>query len=148
MQVVLQRVSRAQVRVDGEVVGAIDRGLLALVGVTAASEPEDARWLAGKTEALRIFDDEEGRMGASVAEVGGGVLAISQFTLYADVRKGRRPSFAAAAEPVHAEELYEAYCAALDVPTATGRFGARMAIEMCAEGPVTILLRSEAGRRP
>ena len=151
MQVVLQRVSGARVRVDGQVVGEIGAGLVALVGVAHGSEEADAQWLARKTETLRVFDadgvGEHGRMDASLAEIGGEVLAISQFTLYADVRKGRRPSFAGAAEPARAEALYEAYCAALTVPSATGVFGARMAIDLTADGPVTILLRSESGVR-
>lgn len=145
MQVVLQRVSRAAVRVDREVVGAIDAGLLALVGVGRRSTKEDAVWLAAKTEALRIFPDEHGHMNRSVAEVGGGVLAISQFTLYADARKGRRPSFVDAALPERAEQLYNAYSSALTVPTATGVFGAYMEIELVADGPVTIHLRRESG---
>lgn len=147
MQVVLQRVSRASVRAEGEVTGEIGLGLVALVGVGRRSTAEDARWLALKTQALRIFADEQGRMNRSVDEVGGGVLAISQFTLYADARKGRRPSFVEAADPAAGEELYEAYCGALEVPVARGRFGAHMAIDLVADGPVTIHLRSEAGQR-
>jgi D-tyrosyl-tRNA(Tyr) deacylase len=145
MQVVLQRVSRASVRVDGTTVGEIGPGLVALVGVGHRSTAEDAAWLAAKTEALRVFADDRGVMNRSVAEIGGGVLAISQFTLYADTRKGRRPSFVDAAEPERAQELYEAYCRALTVPTATGVFGARMEIELVADGPVTIQLRRESG---
>jgi D-aminoacyl-tRNA deacylase len=148
VQVVLQRVGRAAVRVNGEVVGAIGVGLLALVGVGYRSTLSDAVWLAAKTEALRIFPDERDSMNRSVAEVGGGVLAISQFTLYADARKGRRPSFADAAPPELAEVLYDAYCAALTVPTAMGVFGAHMAIELVADGPVTIHLRRESGVSP
>lgn len=147
MQVVLQRVSRASVLAEGELTGEIAQGLVALVGVGRRSTVDDARWLAKKTQDLRIFADEEGRMNRSVSEVGGGVLAISQFTLYADVRKGRRPSFVDAADPHEGEELYEAYCAALEVEVAKGRFGAYMAIDLVADGPVTIHLRSEAGRR-
>jgi len=145
MQVVLQRVTRAAVHVDGEVVGAIGVGLLALVGVGHRSTKEDAVWLAAKTKVLRVFRDQHGHMNRSVAEVGGSVLAISQFTLYADARKGRRPSFAGAASPERAETLYNAYCAALAVPTATGVFGAHMQIEMVADGPVTIILCRESG---
>jgi D-tyrosyl-tRNA(Tyr) deacylase len=133
------------VRVDGEVVGAIGVGLLALVGVGHRSTKEDAVWLAAKTQALRIFRDEQGNMNRSVVEIGGGVLAISQFTLYADARKGRRPSFTDAAPPERAEALYDAYCAALSVPTATGVFGAHMEIELVADGPVTIRLCRESG---
>jgi D-tyrosyl-tRNA(Tyr) deacylase len=145
MQIVLQRVSRAAVRVDGAFVGEIGKGLVALVGVGHRSTEADAAWLAAKTEALRIFPDDRGAMNRSVAEAGGDVLAISQFTLYADTRKGRRPSFVDAAAPERAEALYKTYCAALTVPAATGVFGAHMEIEMVADGPVTIQLRRESG---
>ncbi|MGH8907515.1 MAG: D-aminoacyl-tRNA deacylase [Egibacteraceae bacterium] len=149
MRVVLQRVSRAAVRVDGEVVGEIGLGLVALVGVGHRSTEQDAVWLAAKTEALRIFADEQGRMNRSVAAAGGGVLAISQFTLYADARRGRRPSFVDAAPPERADALYQAYCKALTVPVATGVFGAHMDIELVADGPVTILLtRQVSPTRP
>ncbi len=146
MQVVLQRVRRASVRSDGTVTGAIDLGLMALVGVGHHSTDDDARWLAAKTEALRIFADDEGRMNRSVAEVGAGVLAISQFTLYGDASKGRRPSFIDAAEPEQGSRLYDVYCDALTVPCGRGVFGAHMEIDMLADGPVTILLRRESGR--
>ncbi|MGH8901171.1 MAG: D-aminoacyl-tRNA deacylase [Egibacteraceae bacterium] len=156
MQVVLQRVARAAVRIDGKVVGAIGVGVLALVGVGHRSTRQDAAWLAAKTEVLRIFPDQPRggpgepsrgprNMNRSVAEIGGSVLAISQFTLYADARKGRRPSFADAASPEVAEALYDVYCAALTVPSATGAFGAHMEIELVADGPVTITLRRESG---
>ena len=145
MQVVLQRVRNAAVRVDDEVAGSIGVGLVALVGVGRASTEDDARWLAAKTAALRVFADEAGRMNRSVADVGGGVLAISQFTLYGDVTKGRRPSFVEAAEPERAAVLYEAYCAALPVPVAQGVFGAHMLIDLTADGPVTLRLVREAG---
>lgn len=147
MRVVLQRVQRAAVRVDGSVVGEIAHGLVALVGVGRASTDDDARWLAAKTESMRVFADEGGRMNRSVVEVGGGVLAVSQFTLYGDVRKGRRPSFVAAADPAEGEALYTTYCEALHVDVARGVFGAHMEIEFLADGPVTILLSSEAGTR-
>lgn len=140
MRVVLQRVSRAAVTVDGEVVGAIGAGLVALVGVGRGSTDADARWLAAKTEALRVFSDEAGLMNRSVADVGGAVLAISQFTLYGDVSKGRRPSFVSAAEPAMGEQLYRSYCDALTVPVQRGIFGAHMVIDLAADGPVTILL--------
>lgn len=143
MQVVVQRVQRAAVRVDGDETGAIGAGLVALVGVGRASTEADARWLAAKTTALRVFADDEGRMNRSVAEVGGSVLAISQFTLYGDASKGRRPSFVQAAEPATGRRLYEVYCDALDVPCARGVFGAHMVIEMVADGPVTLTLRRE-----
>ena len=145
MQVVLQRVRRAAVTVDGAVTGAIDLGLMALIGVGHASTDDDARWLAAKTEGLRVFADDEGRMNRSVADVGGGVLAISQFTLYGDASKGRRPSFIDAAEPEEGRRLYEVYCDALTVPCGRGVFGAHMDIEMLADGPVTMILRRESG---
>lgn len=145
MQVVLQRVNRAAVAVDGAVVGEIGLGLVALVGVGHRSTAADAAWLAAKTTGLRVFADDEGRMNRSLAEVGGGVLAISQFTLYGDVSKGRRPSFVDAAPPEVGQQLYEAYCDALEVPVARGVFGAHMVIDMVADGPVTLTLRRESG---
>ncbi len=140
MQVVLQRVQDASVSVDGEQVGAIGLGLVALVGVGRESCEADATWLAAKTEQVRVFADEDGRMNRSCEEVGGAVLAISQFTLYGDARKGRRPSFVAAADPAEGERLYEAYCDALTVPCARGVFGAHMQIRLTADGPVTLTL--------
>lgn len=140
MRVVVQRVGAASVAVDGEVVGAIGVGLVALVGVGRASTDADATWLAAKTVDLRVFADAEGRMNRSLRDVRGSVLAISQFTLYGDVARGRRPSFVGAAAPAEGERLYEAYCAALDVPVARGVFGAHMVIDLQADGPVTILL--------
>lgn len=151
MKVILQRVHAAAVRVDGEVVGDVGLGLLALVGVGDASTEDDARWLAAKTVALRVFGDDEGLMNRSVGEVGGGVLAVSQFTLYGDVRKGRRPSFVHAAEPARGDTLYRVYCdavAAAGIPTARGVFGAHMGIAADLAGPVTILLHREAGTTP
>ncbi len=145
MRVVVQRVSRAAVRVDGTVTGEIATGLFALVGVGQRSTEQDAVWLADKTEALRIFPDEAGLMNRSVADVGGGILAVSQFTLYGDTRKGRRPSFVAAAPPEWAERLYEVYCDALSVPVGRGVFGAHMEIELVADGPVTLILQRERG---
>lgn len=145
MQVVLQRVTSAAVTVDGGVAGRIGPGLVALVGVGRESTAADARWLAAKTATLRVFGDEHGRMNRSLAEVGGGVLAISQFTLYADVARGRRPSFVRAADPEVAEALYDAYCEAIDAPVARGVFGAHMTIEMVADGPVTIRLERATG---
>jgi D-aminoacyl-tRNA deacylase len=145
MRVVLQRVQRAAVRVEGSVVGASGPGFLALVGVGRRSTLEDARWLAYKTAALRVFPDDRGRMNRSLVDVTGGVLAISQFTLYGDARKGRRPSFVDAADPPEAERLYAAYCDALPVPVGRGVFGAHMLIDATADGPVTILLERETG---
>ena len=143
MRVVLQRVSSARVRVAGEVVGEVDRGWLALVGVAPADTPEDAAWLADKVVGLRIFADDDGKMNRSVAEVGGGVLVVSQFTLYGDTRKGRRPSFIGAALPEVAVPRYEAFLdavRALGVPVAAGRFGADMKVELINDGPVTLIL--------
>lgn len=146
MQVLLQRVTRARVSVDDEVVGEIGAGLFALVGVGRRSTAEDADWLAAKTEGLRVFADEEGRMNRSVLDVGGGVLAVSQFTLYGDASRGRRPSFVEAAPPEQGEALYRRYCDALTVPVARGVFAAHMVIEATADGPVTIPLRRERGQ--
>ncbi len=146
MRVVLQRVNGASVTVDRAVVGHIGVGLVALVGVGQSSTEADALWLADKTAALRVFADEQGRMNRSVRDVGGGVLAISQFTLYGDASKGRRPSFIKAAEPGAGERLYRRYCDALGdagVHVATGVFGAHMVIDFSADGPVTILLQRE-----
>jgi D-tyrosyl-tRNA(Tyr) deacylase len=143
VRAVVQRVARAQVRVDEDVVGAIDGGLLVLVGVGLDDVDDDAVSLARKIALLRIFRDDEGNMNRDVSEAGGSVLVISQFTLHGDVRKGRRPSFITAARPERAEPLYERVVAelrALGLVTATGRFGATMAVELVNDGPVTILL--------
>lgn len=145
MRVLVQRVRRATVSVEGAVVGAVEHGFLALVGVTHGDTEADAARLAGKTARLRVFDDDAGLMNRSVADVGGAVLAVSQFTLYANARKGNRPSFTDAAPPELAERLYEAYVAALrtaGVPVQTGVFGAEMQVELINDGPVTILLES------
>jgi D-tyrosyl-tRNA(Tyr) deacylase len=143
MRAVVQRVTRASVVVGDEVVGAIDRGLLVLLGVAPDDSPDDARWLADKIVGLRIFPDEAEKMNRSVADVGGAVLVVSQFTLYGDCRKGRRPSFIGAAGPDIAVPRYEAFVEAvkaLGVPTATGRFGAMMQVELVNDGPVTLIL--------
>jgi D-tyrosyl-tRNA(Tyr) deacylase len=145
MRAVVQRVSRAGVTVDGEVVGAVGRGLLVLLGVAPGDSETEARWLADKVVGLRIFSDDEGKMNCDVAEVSGGVLVVSQFTLYGDCRKGRRPSFVGAAPPEVAEPLYEAFVAcvrAQGIPTATGRFGAMMQVELVNDGPVTLLVET------
>lgn len=143
MRAVVQRVLRASVVVDGETVGAIERGLLVLLGVAATDTANDAQTLADKIGALRIFNDECGKMNRSVSEVGGAMLVVSQFTLFGDCRKGRRPSFLAAAPPQIAVPVYEAFVnalRALGLPTATGRFGAMMQVELVNDGPVTLLL--------
>jgi D-tyrosyl-tRNA(Tyr) deacylase len=143
MRAVLQRVTRARVTVGGEEVGAIERGLLVLLGVAPTDTPEEAQWLADKVVGLRIFADAEGKMNLSVADVSGAVLVVSQFTLYGDCRKGRRPSFIGAAAPELAVPLYEEFVNAIKahgVPTATGRFGAMMQVELVNDGPVTLLM--------
>lgn len=148
MRVVLQRVAEARVTVDGRVTGAIGQGVLLLVGVAPGDGPEACRWLAQKIAGLRIFPDEAGRMDRSLLDVGGGALVVSQFTLYGDVRKGRRPSFAAAAHPSHAEPTYEAFCEALvaaGLPpdrVQRGVFGAHMDVDLRNDGPVTLILDS------
>lgn len=146
MRAVIQRVSRAKVTVAGETVGRIDRGLLALVGAGAGDGDNDLDYLVGKTVNLRIFPDDDGKMNRSVLDVGGGVLAISQFTLYGDARKGRRPAFVGALEPAAAEALYSRYLdglrAAGVASVEAGVFGAQMAVELVNDGPVTILLDS------
>src|SRR5688500_17838530 len=143
MKVVLQRVSRACVRVAGATAGEIGLGVLVLVGVAAGDGEEEARRLAGKVARLRVFEDAAGRFDRSLLDAGGAALVVSQFTLLADTAKGNRPSFTAAAAPEHAERLYERFCAALrelGVPVETGVFGARMEVELVNDGPVTIVL--------
>ena len=141
----VQRVSRAEVSVDGEEVGSIGPGLCALVGVTHDDGPEQAAALARKLWHLRVFEDEGGAMNRSVAETSGAVLVVSQFTLYGDTRKGRRPSFVGAARPEHAEPLVERVVAELrelGATVATGRFGAEMRVDLVNDGPVTLILDS------
>ena len=145
MRVLLQRVSRAAVGVDGAEVGAVGRGFLALVGVTHEDDVVAARRLAVKTARLRVFADDAGLMNLALGDVGGAVLAVSQFTLYADTRRGNRPSFTEAARPEHGEAVYEAYVQALraeGVPVETGVFGAHMQVDLVNDGPVTILLEA------
>jgi D-tyrosyl-tRNA(Tyr) deacylase len=142
---VVQRVAGASVTVEGETVGRIDRGLLVYLGAGRDDGEEDVRRTADKVATLRIFQDGAGKMSLSVGDVGGAVLVISQFTLYGDVRKGRRPSFDAAAAPEPAEQLYERFCAVLretGLRVETGRFRARMMVSADVEGPVTILVDS------
>lgn len=136
MRALVQRVSRAAVHADGELVTRIGPGLLVLLGVTHADGPDEADRLAAKVRALRVFPDEDGVMNAPLGERE--VLVVSQFTLYGDTRRGNRPSWAAAAAPEHAEPLYERFAAALGA--ATGRFGAHMEVELTGDGPVTLLL--------
>ena len=151
MRVVLQRVNRASVSVDGEAVGKIGRGLLLLVGVAGDDEPATAGRLAKKCAEMRVFPDEDGRFDRSLLDVGGDALVVSQFTLLADVRKGRRPAFTAAADPDIAAPIVDAFVDALrslGVRVATGRFGARMLVESANDGPVTIVVDSADLDRP
>jgi D-aminoacyl-tRNA deacylase len=143
MRAVVQRVSRARVLVGGDVRGAIDVGLCVLLGVARGDQPAAAERLAGRVARLRIFENDEGRFDRSLLDVGGGALVVSQFTLLADTAKGNRPSFTDAAPPEEAEPLYERFCETLrglGVEVATGVFGARMAVELVNDGPVTIVL--------
>jgi D-aminoacyl-tRNA deacylase len=148
MRAVVQRVNRAKVTVHGEVTGEIGLGLLVLLGVGISDTRADADYLADKITGLRIFEDAGGKMNLSVAEVGGAVLAVSQFTLYGDVRRGKRPSFDGAATPQPARELYEYFVSKMQdagLRCETGRFQQRMLVELVNEGPVTILLDSGKG---
>jgi D-tyrosyl-tRNA(Tyr) deacylase len=150
MRACIQRVSHARVSVEGEfggeVEGEIGRGLLVLLGVATADTDAEMKWLAEKIVGLRIFDDPDGKMNLSLADVGGSMLVVSQFTLYGDCRKGRRPSFIDAAPPEMAETMYEKFVAqvsAAGIPTATGRFRTTMAVELTNDGPVTIWIDTE-----
>jgi len=148
VRAVVQRVARASVRVDGRRVGEIGRGLLVLVGVGRDDGPSDADYVAGKVAALRIFDDGQGKLNRAVGEAGGAVLLVSQFTLYGDCRKGRRPSFDAAAPPEAARGLYEDVARRLrahGLRVETGEFQALMQVELVNDGPVTVLLDSRRG---
>jgi len=146
MRVVIQRSKEASVTVEGEVVGRIEMGLMVLVGVTHEDTIEDARYLAEKTAGLRIFEDGDGKMNLSVQDVGGQVLSVSQFTLYGDSRKGKRPNFMAAARPEHAVEVYEQFNAALrdkGLVVETGAFGEMMDVQFTNWGPVTLIIDSK-----
>ena len=144
MRVVVQRVSRAEVRIGGRVAGKIDQGLLLLVGFKADDTEASLSWMAEKVVGLRIFSDDEGKMNRALTDVRGGLLVVSQFTLYGDVQKGRRPSFIDAAPPPIAIPLYERFVALLRAqapgPVETGEFGAMMDVELVNDGPVTLLL--------
>lgn len=147
MRVVLQRVSEARVSVDGRVVGEIAKGLLLLVGIGHEDTEADLTWMADKLAGLRIFEDEAGKMNLSVLDVGGAVLSVSQFTLFGDCRKGRRPSFTGAARPETAEAMYERFNALLrerGLTVETGRFGAMMDVSLVNDGPVTLVVDSRA----
>jgi len=151
MRVVAQRVSRACVRVDGELVGEIGRGMLLLVGIEKGDREADVEALAERIALLRCFQDESGRMNRSLGEVGGAALVVSQFTLCADLRKGRRPSFDGAEEPSRAREQVERFRQALErlgIPTHSGRFGAEMAVELVNDGPVTFVLEPRSPVAP
>ncbi len=143
LRAVIQRVRWARVFVEGQVEGEIEVGLCVLLGVTHQDGPEQARWLAGKIANMRIFENGEGKLNHSLLDVKGGALVVSQFTLYGDCRKGRRPSFIEAAKPEKANHLYEAFVGELKetgVPVATGVFQAHMQIELCNDGPVTMIV--------
>ncbi len=150
MKVVIQRVAWARVKVKNETVGAINNGFMVLVGATTGDSENDALFLADKTTNLRIFEDDDGKMNLSLLDVGGSVLAVSQFTLYADTGKGRRPAFTAAMEPIGAERLFERYKSAIaaeGLKVESGVFGAHMDVELCNSGPVTIILSSDEKKK-
>jgi len=147
MKVLIQRVSAGSVAVDGRIVGEIRRGFVLLLGVTHTDTGAEADWLANKVAGLRVFEDEAGKMNLSLLDVGGSVLVVSQFTLYGDARKGKRPSFTQAAPPEIAAPLVDYFCEQLrahGLPVATGVFGAHMAVTIHNDGPVTLLLEREA----
>ena len=142
MRLVLQRVTHASVTIAGETIAKIGKGLLILVGIGAGDDKLDLTRVAHKVVELRVFEDAAGKMNRSLREIGGEILAVSQFTLYSNIQKGRRPSFTSAAPPQEAEPLFDAFVAALraeGVPVQTGRFGAKMEVELINDGPVTIL---------
>lgn len=146
MRVVYQRVSRAEVRVDGKVVSRIGKGALLLVGVAKSDDSETARWMAQKIAGLRVHDDEDGKLNLSLLDIGGEVLAVSQFTLLGDCRKGKRPSYTEAASPEVAEPLFIRFVDFLreqGVPVQIGAFGEHMEVELVNDGPVTVLVERE-----
>jgi D-tyrosyl-tRNA(Tyr) deacylase len=148
MRVVVQRSKEAEVRVEGKIVGHIDQGLMLLVGVTHEDTELDAKYLADKVAGLRIFEDDQGKMNLSVLEVGGQILSVSQFTLYGDCRKGKRPNFMSAAKPDLAQPLYDRFNAMLSelgLQVETGRFGEMMNVSFTNWGPVTLIIDSKNG---
>ena len=150
MRALVQRVSRASVTIDGKVHGAIDKGFLVLLGITEGDTEADARYLADKCVGLRVFTDENDKMNRSLADVGGGLLVVSQFTLYGDCSHGRRPSFIAAARPDTAIPLYECFvsrCRESGLPVETGEFGAHMEVELLNDGPVTLWMDTAEMRK-
>ncbi|UVI28081.1 D-aminoacyl-tRNA deacylase [Paenibacillus spongiae] len=147
MKVVVQRSKAASVTINGDIVGAIEHGLVLLVGITHEDTKADVKWMADKIAGLRIFEDENEKMNLSIQETGGEILSVSQFTLYGDCRNGRRPNFMAAARPEQAEALYEAFNEALrntGLRVATGRFGAMMDVQLVNWGPVTLIIDSKS----
>lgn len=145
MKIVVQRVTRARVEAHGKVIGQIADGLLVLLGITHDDTEAQADWMVEKLTKLRIFDDEDGKMNKSVDDIGGGILVVSQFTLYSDCKKGTRPSFVNAARPEHAEPLYNYFiqkCIDTGIHTETGEFGAKMEIDLENDGPVTFFLET------
>ena len=147
MRALIQRVSRASVHVDGKEIASIGQGFLVLLGVADEDGMAEAAWLARKIAGLRLFEDDEGKMNLALADVGGSVLAVSQFTLYGDARKGRRPSFTRAAPPAQAQELYDRFCtllAAEGVPVEKGVFQAHMEVTLVNDGPVTLWLEHDS----
>lgn len=148
MKLLIQRVSSASVAVDNSVTGQIGSGLLVFIGIHENDTETELEWLVRKLLRLRVFEDEEGKMNRSIADIGGGLLLVSQFTLYGDVRKGTRPSFTSAAGPEKGERLYDAFVARIrsefDGPVETGVFAAMMQVELVNDGPVTLVIEKEA----
>ncbi len=145
MRAVLQRVSSASVSVEGKIIGEIDRGICILLGIHEDDTPDEVDWMVLKIANLRVFEDGEGKMNLSLMDVGGSALIVSQFTLYGDCGKGRRPSFVAAARPEKAIPLYEDFCKRMEIegiPVQTGEFGAKMEVSILNDGPVTLILES------
>ncbi|EXJ24114.1 D-tyrosyl-tRNA(Tyr) deacylase [Alkalibacterium sp. AK22] len=146
MRAVIQRVSQAEVKVDGNVIGKIKKGLVVLLGVEDEDTEEDVRYLVRKISSMRIFEDEEEKMNRSISDIGGALLSISQFTLHADTKKGNRPSFTGAAGPARAKIYYDQFNSLIEegsIPVQTGEFGAHMEVSLINDGPVTILIDSK-----